>query len=424
MRAWIIAALIIAAFAFPTYAQSSLEDVCTSLEGFDDITFSPDASPEQLEAQIYVVTGFSLLESLPATAIDMFNDALEADEENANAYLGRGCANILQGDEDAAQEDFVQFIALTDDAELADTISSLVFGSTTTTTDIPASAGDECVMVTRNPPPFVDVADAQEFIDDFDESVKSPDYIDRSDAYLCVGDIDAAIVDLTTLIGQEPDEPEGYATRGVIYRRLAEYDSALEDFNAALDLDADYLDAVNGRAYTNYLLGEYELCIEDYDHSIDLYDEDAIAFGNRGLCYGALGEDETAVEDYNRAIDLAPDNAIIIGNRAVSYRMLGEYELALEDNNRAIEIDPTDPYYFVERGLVYYEMEQYRSAANDFITATELDSEYRSAWLYLGDSQRWLKDNAAAVEAYQVYLELYPDSPYLDELEEFIEDNQ
>jgi tetratricopeptide (TPR) repeat protein len=424
MRLWILALLFLLAVAAPASAQSALEDFCAGLEADSDVTLAENFTSEDLQAQLYVIAGLKLLESLPASAIDMFNQAIDVSEAYADAYLGRGCAYALQNDEERAQADLEQFVQLTDDTDLADTITELLAGAATTTNTATPEAEGDCVLVTRDPVPFADQESAQAFIDDFDEGTKSPDYLGRSDAYLCLGDYDSALVDLTTYVALEPDDPEGYVARGIIHRRLGEYEPAIEDFNSALDLDPDYIDAVNGRAYTYYLSGSYEQCIEDYDHSIELEDQDSIAFGNRGLCYNALDDDETAIENYNLALELDPDNAIIIGNRAVSYRGLGEYELALEDNNRAIEIDPTDPFYYVERGLVYYAQERYRSALEDFNAALELDPEDVSAWLNLGDTQHMLKDDEAAVEAYQRYLELYPDSPYAQELEDFIEANQ
>jgi tetratricopeptide (TPR) repeat protein len=131
------------------------------------------------------------------------------------------------------------------------------------------------------------------------------------------------------------------------------------------------------------------------------------------------GDFEAAIET-TIALELARC-AIVLGNRAVAYRLLGEYDLALEDSNRAIGLDPNDPFYYVERGLVYYELEEYQTAVEDFTTATELDPAYEDAWLNMGDAQRELKDNAGAVESYQRYLELYPDSPYAEELQEFID---
>lgn len=416
MRSGIVVLLLLFFSTLPIYGQSSLEDLCGTLEG-GDISVSPDFTAEELQAQIYVTTGMNMLQTLPSTAVDMFNQAIDVKDDYADAYLGRGCALLLQGETTSAEADFDRFVQLTDNDELATTVQSLLGGSTTPHGE--PSQGD-CVLVTLDPAPFDNQEAAQDYVDSFNESVKSADYLMRSDAYLCLGDLDAATVDLTTHISQHPADAEGYAARGILYRRLGEYDLALDDFNDALEILPDYTAALNGRAYTYYLMGEYELCISGYDESIALDDQDAIAFGNRGLCYGALGDDETAIENYNMALEVDPTNAIIIGNRAVSYRFLEEYDLALEDNNLAIELDPFDPFYYVERGLVYYELAQYRNAEADFEMALELDPEDASAWLGLGDTQRQLKNNSGAVESYQRYLELVPNSRYAEELEDFI----
>jgi tetratricopeptide (TPR) repeat protein len=414
MRVWIFVALILLPFA-AAHAQSSVEDFCAGLEGSDTITVSGDFTSEELQAQLFVTAGMNSLQAAPEVAIGMFNEAINVADEYADAYLGRGCAYILQGDTGNAQADFEEFIQLTEDTALAETIAGFISGTSGTT-------GDECAMVIRDPATFASPEDAQTFIDGFSGTgSKNPDFGGRAEAYLCLGEFDAALDDLATAISREPNSPEYYSLRGIVYRRLGEYELAIADYDTALGIDPDYVDALNGRAYSSYLMGDYDQCIEDYDHSIALFDEDYIAFGNRGLCYDGLGEFETAVENYNQALDIAPDNAIVLGNRAVAYRLMGEYDLALEDNNRAIELDPNDPFYFVERGLVNYELGEYRTAVEDFTAAAELDPTYADAWLNLGDAQRELKDNAAAAESYQRYLELYPDSPYAEELQEFID---
>lgn len=394
------------------HAQSSLEAICSNLGG-RDLVLSENFTSEELEAQLMVSLALSNLPDKPAAAINIINEAISIADDYGDAYLGRGCAYFLQGDMERAEADFARFIQFTHDTALAETISGLISGTAQTNTNV-------CAMNIRSPGTFESPAEAQEFIDNFNTNTKTPDYDWRAEAYLCLGEYDLALDDLAAAIALAPNSPEYYSLRGIVYRRLGEYELAIADYNTALELDPDYLSALNGRAYSSYLSGDYEQCIEDYDRSIALDDQDHIAFGNRGLCYDALGDYETAITDYNAALEIDPDNAIIIGNRAVSYRMLEEYDLALADNNLAIEIDPNDPFYYVERGLVYYELGQYVNAEADFLAAIELNPNYASAWLNLGDTQRQLKDNPGAVESYQRYLELYPDSAYAEELRDFI----
>ena len=415
MRIKIMLAGLLLFSAVAAHAQSSLEDFCGGLEGDSTIEVTGDFTSEELQAQLSVVAGMNVLQTDLDFAISMFNEAIKVADEYADAYLGRGCAYLLQGEIDLAETDFAQFIELTADADLAATIAGFLSGTSQTT-------GDACSMVIRDPATFVTPADAQAFVDTFDSGSKTPDYGGRAEAYLCVGEIDLALDDLAAAIAADPQSPDFYSLRGIVYRRLGEYDLAIADYDTALEIDPDYVDALNGRAYSSYLSGDYEQCIEDYDRSIALYEEDYIAFGNRGLCYDALDDFETAIENYNQALEINPDNAIVIGNRAVSYRLMEEYDLALEDNNLAIELDPNDPFYYVERGLVYYALGEYLNAQADFLAALDLDSNYTDAWLNLGDAQRELKNNPGAVESYQRYLELYPDSPYAEELQDFIAD--
>lgn len=415
MRIKILLACLLLLSGVAAHAQSILEDYCANLQGGDTIEVTDDFTSEEIQAQLFVIGAMNSLQADPDFAIQMFTEAINLAEEYADAYLGRGCAYLLQGELESAAADFAQFSRLGDvPDELIVPIANLLAGTSGTTVE-------ECSMVIRDPATFASPAEAQIFVDTFNSGSKTPDYGGRAEAYLCLGEIDLALEDLAAAIALDPQSPDFYSLRGIVYRRSGEYELAIADYDAALEIDPDYVDALNGRAYSSYLSGDYDQCIEDYDRSIALYDQDYIAFGNRGLCYDGLDDFDAAIENYNQALDIEPDNAIVLGNRAVAYRLSGEYDLALDDNNHAIELDPNDPFYFVERGLVYYELEDFRSALEDFTTAAELDPNYPEAWLNMGDAQRALKDNVGAVESYQRYLELDPESPYAEELQDFIE---
>lgn len=61
-------------------------------------------------------------------------------------------------------------------------------------------------------------------------------------------------------------------------------------------------------------------------------------------------------------------------------------------------------------GLFYWKKGSFKAAANRFQEATRWDPTNAEAFLKLGEAREKLKDEAAAKEAYEKFLELAPDS--------------
>ena len=72
-------------------------------------------------------------------------------------------------------------------------------------------------------------------------------------------------------------------------------------------------------------------------------------------------------------------------------------------------------------GNEYFKKHSYRAAAGRFTEATKWNSGDSEAWLRLGEAQEKLKDQKAAREAYEKYLELASDAKNADEIRKKVE---
>jgi tetratricopeptide (TPR) repeat protein len=98
-----------------------------------------------------------------------------------------------------------------------------------------------------------------------------------------------------------------------------------------------------------------------------------------GNDYFDLGDHKKAIEYYSKALTVKPDNPDIITDMGISYRKLGNPQEAVKQFKRALETNPDHQQALFNLGLV------------------------------LRDD---LKDNAAALEAWEKYLKVAGDAPF------------
>ena len=75
----------------------------------------------------------------------------------------------------------------------------------------------------------------------------------------------------------------------------------------------------------------------------------------------------------------------------------------------------------ITTGNYYFKKGSYRAAAGRFVEATKWNDGDTEAWLRLGEADEKLKDQKAAKEAYEKYLELAPDAKNAAEIRKKIE---
>jgi len=112
----------------------------------------------------------------------------------------------------------------------------------------------------------------------FDQAVQiEPEYpysyIDRARARSGAGDINGAILDLSTAMELDPDYYWNYIDRGKLYLHTGNYEGALEDFNQAVIIDPDYFLGYVYQAGILDDLGKEEPAYNSYRKLITLRDD-------------------------------------------------------------------------------------------------------------------------------------------------------
>ena len=163
-------------------------------------------------------------------------------------------------------------------------------------------------------------------------------------AYLAMGDNEAAILEYTKAIAIEP-QPNFFNNRCLAWNNEKEYAKALKDCNKALTMNPAHTSALINRGNTFRLQGEYDKAIEDYNQSLqvapagDIYNP-PMAYYNRALAYKAQEKLNEAVSDFTKTIELEPKNADAYYSRAEIYEDQGDLTHAIADYQKTLEMKP------------------------------------------------------------------------------------
>ncbi|MFO1093433.1 MAG: tetratricopeptide repeat protein [Planctomycetaceae bacterium] len=207
---------------------------------------------------------------------------------------------------------------------------------------------------------------------------------------------------------EEPQDAEGYCTRGYALTEKGNFDRAISDFDEAIRLDAKCSDAYCGRAKIAFDRKQYDKAIADADEAIRLDPHCAIVYCIRGASRGGMGELDQALSDLDEAIRLDPEDAQAYYHRAYARMSKREFEKALSDCSEAIRLDSQSSWSYCVRGETLAGMEKWADALNDFNEAIRLDP--RLAHAYEDRGYVWLKRSEydKAIDDYTEALRLDP----------------
>ncbi len=147
-------------------------------------------------------------------AIAAYNEAIELNPNDYDAYNSRACAYDEQGEYDKAIQNYNRAIELNpNDADI---------------------------------------------------------YNNRGVAYYNISDIHRAFLDYNQAIKLNPNDPKVYVNRGVAYRKTGDYDKAIADYNQAIKLNPDFVEAYNNRGVVYYDIGDINRAIADFKKAMKI----------------------------------------------------------------------------------------------------------------------------------------------------------
>lgn len=130
--------------------------------------------------------------------------------------------------------------------------------------------------------------------------------IAKAKCHCMQGEFESARHDLEQALSYEPNNPDAFATLGVVYQMLGHQHRALDCLERAFSLDESNTELM----------------------------------GNLGHVYTLNAKMDEAIALLNRAVSMAPDNAVILNNLGRALVENGQFKDALIHLNRALDVDP------------------------------------------------------------------------------------
>ncbi len=145
-----------------------------------------------------------------------------------------------------------------------------------------------------------------------------------------------AINTINDYIAKNPDDTEGYATRGWIRGYDGDIDGAIEDYTMAITLQPKYASAYFYRGTYYRLKGETAKSETDFKEVVRL-DSISVSTGSSIFAYYYLGQKEKAVEVLDKVMGKDKDKNGNFYNAACLYSIMGEKGKALSYLRQSLE---------------------------------------------------------------------------------------
>ncbi|MEO8609258.1 MAG: tetratricopeptide repeat protein [Chloroflexota bacterium] len=354
------------------------------------------------------------------------SDALTADPQNLNAYIGRGEAYQSLKSYDLALADYTQAINLApDDGRLYELRGDVYLDQVD---GVVAQADfEQAIKLGRtlaNTYNRLGVAYLQQGIDGMalgqylEASSTTPEYglpyNNMANAYLNLRLEDKAMGNYGLAISHDPFLTLAYDNRGLLYENQQNYQAALQDYNQALEIFPEDYGALVARAgvYEDNFR-DFTTALADLNRAIELQPDISDAYVSRSYAYRMLGHVQEGIDDLKQAVKLNPTDDDAYYNLASVYGHAGLYDEAITAYNRTIEIgDNYDVSVLLYRAQVYVAMDDDRNALADldaFLTHNSRKDFIATAHFVRGSLNLRRKDYESALADFKSAFEAWPE---------------
>ncbi|MCH2234124.1 MAG: tetratricopeptide repeat protein [Crocinitomicaceae bacterium] len=167
---------------------------------------------------------------------------------------------------------------------------------------------------------------------------------------------------------------------GLLYMQQEDYNTALTYFNQSIELDSSYYVAYYHRSVSQRFLGNDETSLKDINTAISLSQNSATLFYKRGLIKKETGDLEGAAEDYESASNIDSNHFEAAYNLVFTNILLGEYDEAMTNVSSIKDNEWDNPNYWNLKGNVAILNSQYESAIEFFDMSISYQNDYAQAY--------------------------------------------
>ena len=277
-------------------------------------------------------------------AIDLYNQALQADSQFALAFAGLADASLQMYRETRER-------LWADKAVFAAQQGQRLNPSLL---EVRIAAGAAYLATGKTQEAIAELRQALELAPNSDEV-----YRRLATAYGRIGNNDEAVQMHLKAIEKNPYYWLNHNALGGTYFRIGEYEKAAEQFRKVIAIEPENVNGFNDLGAALLQTGSYGEAADAFEKALALVPT-ADTWSNLGIAHAWQGNFKEALPAYQKAVDLSPASDAWLSNLADGYRWLGDQAKANETYDKAISlayqsltVDPNNPMTRCNLGTYY-----------------------------------------------------------------------
>lgn len=205
----------------------------------------------------------------------------------------------------------------------------------------------------------------------------APAYIVSGDIHASLREYELALVDYNKALELESDSRRALNSKIIVLLQTGQQKEAQKMIDEAIDKYPDHGDFYYSRGILQNNKEKFSKAIEDFDMALELgLNADPYGiFVNRGFAFMGLGEFDNAIADFSKAVDLNPENGSGYHSRARAYYHIDNYEEAINDLKKSVELNQSNPVVYYDLGMAYLRIDDVSNACVNFQRSCQLGNK-------------------------------------------------
>ena len=199
-----------------------------------------------------------------------------------------------------------------------------------------------------------------------------------------LGRFGEALLECREALRMEPENPEIHANLGNLCYQQGDYSGAAACFEQALRISPEFTGARLNLGNALRALGDYRQASDCYRRLLAGNPGFLEAHLSLGECHLKSGDFAQALESYQAALTIAPRMPLVQTNRGYALAMLARYREALDAFEQGLRLEPRNPDAWFNRGLVEKRLGLFDAAAVSLRQASSLSPSNPDVKLSLG----------------------------------------
>lgn len=319
-------------------------------------------------------------------ALTVYDQVLQTDSLNTEAWQGRGLTQASSGQHSAALESFERALQLN---------PSLVTALN--------GKGTALNMLNRN----------NEALEVFEHAIRLDStntiaWNGKGAVLNALGQPEQALVAFECALGFDARMAQAWSNKGLVLRQLKRYFEALHAFEQALVYNPTSAVNWNGKGLVLYEMGRLGDARQAYQEAIKYNPQYAPGLLGLGNIFYMQQQLDSALDMYDRALKIDPNFVKAWERRGNVLGDMERYSEALESYERALRIDARNFAAWNGKASVLCHMERYDWALDAYEHALRINPDAHIAWNGKGNACYQLGLNERALEAYERALQIKP----------------